>query len=294
MTVTHTDFEAGGPPIANVDMAAAWDGPEGDHWTEHADRYEGTGERFGAALLDAVSVGAEATILDVGCGTGKLTLDLARMSPLRSVLGIDLSSKMLELARSRAAHEGLANVEFERGDVQVHPFPTAAFDQVVSSFGSMFFADPVAAFANLARATRPAGELAMLVWRDLEHNEWLTVLRGALALGRGLPRPPAGAPGPFAFAEPEHTQRVLTEAGLRDFSCDEVTEPLRLGADVDDAFAFVSTFGITKGLTQDLDDRDKAAALDRLKSRLTDHETNDGVLFGASAWLIRAKVPATS
>lgn len=294
MSQSSTERQAGSTEIANLDMAAAWDGPEGDHWTDNADRYEGIGERYGTALVESVSVGERASILDVGCGTGKLTLDLARGEPSRSVLGIDLSTRMLELARSRAAEQGLSNVGFERGDAQVHPFPSGAFDQVVSSFGSMFFADPGAAFANLARATRPGGRLAMLAWRDLEHNEWLTALREALAVGRDLPRPPAGAPGPFAFAEPSHTYRVLSGSGFSDVSCDEICEPLWLGKDADDAFAFVSTFGITKGLTQDLDDHRRGVALDQLKSVLTEHETHDGVLAGASAWLITATVPATS
>jgi hypothetical protein len=108
-------------------------------------------------------------------------------------------------------------------------------------------------------------------------------------VGRALPTPSVGAPGPFGLADPSFTQRVLTDAGFVDVTLDEVTEPIRLGDNADDAYSFVATFGITRGLTQDLDDARKAAALDALHATLVEHETDDGVLFGGSAWLVRAR-----
>lgn len=111
----------------------------------------------------------------------------------------------------------------------------------------------------------------------------------ALSVGRALPTPSVGAPGPFGLADPSFTQRVLTDAGFVDVTLDEVTEPIRLGDNADDAYSFVATFGITRGLTQDLDDARKAAALDALHATLVEHETDDGVLFGGSAWLVRAR-----
>lgn len=275
--------------IANVDMAAAWDGAEGQHWAAHADRYEATAVGYWQALLAAVPIARDAAILDVGCGTGRSSRDLARLARSGSVVGVDLSAKMLEHARGKASAEGLSNVRFEQADVQVHSFADDVFDLAVSVFGAMFFADPVAAFANIARALRPRGGLALLAWKPLEHNEWVAALRDALALGRALPTPPAGAPGPFGLADPTLTQRVLTDAGFVDVSFDEVAEPIRFGEDADDAFSFVSTFGITRGLTQDLDEARKAAALDALHATLVEHETDDGVLFGGSAWFIRAR-----
>lgn len=294
MSQTSTDTATGSPDLANVDMAAAWDGPEGDHWTENAERYEATSERYGQVLLDAITFAGDEDILDVGCGTGRSTRDAARRSPQGTTLGIDLSSRMLAHARQVAQVEGLTNVRFEHGDAQVYPFDRGAFDVAISLFGSMFFNDPVAAFANIRGALRSRGQLALLAWRDLASNEWVAAIRGALAMGRDLPMPPAGAPGPFAFADPARLEGLLQEAGYRDVNVYQVDESLRFGKDAADAFSFVSTFGITKGLTHDLDDPTKAAALDALRAVLTEHDTGDGVLFGASAWLITAKVaPST-
>lgn len=277
--------------IANVEMAAAWDGAEGQQWAANADRYEATAAGYWRSLLAAVPVDRDATILDIGCGTGRSTRDLARRAPSGSVLGVDLSTQMLAHARARAGAEGLSNVRFEQADAQVHPFGDDTFDLVVSVFGAMFFADPVAAFTNVARALHPGGDLALLAWKPLEQNEWVVAVRDALSLGRPLPAPAAGVPGPFGLADRSFTERVLTEAGFVQISFDEVVEPIRFGDDPDDAFSFVSTLGITRGLTQELDDVRKAAALDALHATLVEHGTDAGVLFGGSAWLIRARAP---
>lgn len=275
--------------IANVEMAAAWDGAEGDHWAAHADRYEAAAPGYWEALLRAVSIRPDHAIVDIGCGTGRSTRDLARRVPSGSVLGVDLSAKMLERARIVADAEGLANTTFEQADAQIHPFAEAAFDHAVSSFGAMFFADPVAAFANIRRSLRPGGGLALLAWRDLVDNEWVAGIRSALSLGRTLPIPAVGAPGPFALADRNHTAEVLSQAGFVAVRLDRVDEPIRLGDDADDAFSFVSTFGITRGLTHDLDDAGRAAALKSLHASLVAHDTGDGVLFGGSAWLVTAQ-----
>lgn len=275
--------------IANVEMAAAWDGAEGDHWAANADRYEATAPGYWHALLRAVPIRPAQTILDIGCGTGRSTRELARMTPSGSVVGVDLSAKMLARARSFAEAEGLANATFEQVDAQVHPFPEAAFDLAVSVFGAMFFTDPVVAFANIRRSLRPAGGLALLAWRSLADNEWVAAIREALSLGRTLPTPAAGAPGPFSLADPDNTVRVLSEAGFVDVRVDAVEEPIRFGDDADDAFSFVSTFGITRGLTHDLDDDGRAAAFEALHASLVAHDTGAGVLFSGSAWLVTAE-----
>ncbi len=280
--------------IANVEMAAAWDGPEGEHWAQHAERYERSSWRQWARFVEAVPIERDDVVLDIGCGTGKSTCDAGRLAVSGTALGVDLSARMLERARAAARAEGLTNVRFEQADAQVHRFPDGAFDVAISSFGAMFFADPVAAFANIARALRPEGRLALLAWRELARNEWLTVIRGALAVGRELPEPPAGAPGPFGLSAADHVRRTLGAAGFVDVQLEEVGEPVEVGADAEEAFAFVGTFGITKGLTQDLDEDSRARAFDALRRTIRDYETEHGVLFGSSAWLITARVPGRS
>lgn len=277
--------------IANVEMAEAWNGAEGEHWSEHADRYERVGHRHWQRFLQSVPLAGTDHVLDVGCGSGGSSRDVARIASSGSVLGVDLSSPMLELARRRAQDEGLVNLRFEQGDAQVHPLDPAAFDLAISRFGVMFFSDPVAAFANIGRALRPGARLAVMAWRELAHNEWLRALRGALAAGRALPEPPPRTPGMFGLADPDHVGSVLGEAGFFGIELEEVAEPVNAGSDADDAFAFLGTLGIVKGLTEDLDDQTRAGALDSLYALVQSHETDQGVLIDSSAWLITATRP---
>lgn len=294
MSQSSTKASSGKADIANVDMAAAWDGLEGDHWTDNADRYEATSDEYGRLLIQGAAIAMTDDVLDIGCGTGRSTRQAARTAPEGTTLGVDLSGRMLDYARKVAAAEGLTNVRFEQADAQVHPLPPHSFDVVISLFGSMFFSDPVAAFANIARAVRPEGRLALLAWRDLPRNEWVAAIRTALTAGRDLPLPPPGVPGPFAFSDAAHPRAVLEEAGFTDITVEQADASIYYGKNAEDAFSFVATFGITRGLTQDLDDRRKTEALEALRQLLAAHDTAAGVSFGASAWLIRAKLAATS
>lgn len=273
---------------ANAEMVALWDGPEGDHWADNAERYEATNASYERTLLSTLGLGPRSAVLDIGCGTGVLSIEAGRIASEGSVLGVDLSSRMLARARSVAAAEGLDHVHFEQADAQAHPFDESAYDVATSSFGGMFFGDPVAAFANIGRALRPGGSLAMLAWRDLTENDWLVELRGALAAGRDLPTPPPGVPGPFSFADPEIARARLETAGYRDVRFSALDEPMCFGRDADDAYSFLSTFGITRGLTHDLDEDSRAASLAAMRKLVEAHETPDGVLLSSAAWLIEA------
>ena len=275
--------------VVNVEQAAAWNGHEGEHWTENADRFDRAGRRHWQRFLDAGLISSGDAVLDVGCGTGKSTRDAARLANRGSVLGVDLSGSMLAYAREHSTAEGLANVEYVQGDAQIYPFDENAFDIAISSFGAMFFSDPVAAFTNIGNAVRPGGRLALLAWRELARNEWLMAIRDALAVGRQLPMPPPEAPTPFALADPERVRGILAAAGYEEVGFEPIDEPIEFGRDVDDAFAFMRTLGIVEGLTQDLDDAGRANALAELHKTVVAHANADGVLFGTSVWLIAAR-----
>ncbi|HVE64448.1 MAG TPA: methyltransferase domain-containing protein [Mycobacteriales bacterium] len=275
--------------IANTEMAAAWDGAEGEHWAANAAHYERTADRLWAKFLAEVRVQPKDEVLDIGCGTGASTRSVARLAADGRVVGIDLSAPMLAHARDAAQGEGTDNVEFEQGDAQVHPFPTEAFDLAISSHGAMFFNDPVAAFTNIRSALRPGGRLALTAWRPLRENEWLVAIRTALAAGRDLPEPPPGMPGPFGLADADHVRRVLGGAGFTDVRVEPVDEPMVFGRDTDDAYAFMCTMGIVRGLSHDLDDEARTQSLADLRATIEQHATPDGVLFDSAAWLITAR-----
>lgn len=275
--------------IANTEMAAAWDGAEGAEWARDWERYDRAVAGHHARLMAAAAIEPADRVLDVGCGNGETSRAAARLAGAGSVLGVDLSSSMLERARALAGAEGLTNVAFEHADAQVHPFTPGAFDVVVSRFGTMFFADPLAAFTNLARATRPGGRIVMVAWQTLAANEWLREIRAALAAGRSLPTPPTGLPGPFAQADPDQVRGILSGAGFVDIALQPVEEPFWIGSGTDDAFAFMSTGGLARGMLQDLDEPARRRALDTLRATLDSHAGAGGVVLGSAAWLISAR-----
>jgi len=277
--------------MANEAMTEAWDGEEGDHWAEYADRYDLASSRVMAAYVPAIGASPVDQVLDVGCGAGGFALRVAALCPQGSVLGVDLSSKMLDVAAKRAAARGLSNVSFEQLDAQTHPFAPATFDLVVSSFGCMFFDDLVAAFTNIAAALKPGGRLSIIAWRPITENIWLMGIRNSLAMGRDLPLPPLEAPTPFALSSPDRTRSVLEAAGLTEVASTPVDEPMVLGSHLDDAYEFFKEAGLAKGLSQDLDDGQRKEGFAKLRQFLADHETPEGVLVGSAAWIISATKP---
>jgi len=178
-----------------------------------------------------------------------------------------------------------------QGDAQVHDFGRDVFDVAISRFGAMFFADPTVAFRNIAQGQRPGGRFALLAWRSLAHNEWISVIRSALAAGRTLPEPPPAAPGPFGFANPVDVKRWLDAAGYTGVELCPLAEPITLGSDVEDAFAYVCGLGLARGLMAGLDAPEAARTLVGLRDRLSSYVTPDGVLLGSAAWLITGRLP---
>ena len=273
---------------ANEAMRQAWDGPEGAQWSELAEGFERASVEHRAVLLSAAALAPGEDVLDLGCGNGALTLQAgAAVAPGRAV-GIDLSSAMLANGRARATAAGQSNVSFVHADAQVYAFDPASFDVVVSNAGAMFFDDQNAAFTNLRTALKPGGRIVLLVWQVLGNNEWLNELRRALSMGRDLPSPPVGAPGPFGLADPDHTRELLVRTGYSNINIEDVRPPMRLGDDVESAYAFVSRMGNTRGLLDDLDPDDRIAALNNLRTVLAEHATPQGVVLGTASWLVTA------
>ncbi len=148
----------------------------------------------------------------------------------------------------------------------------------------MFFTDPVAAFANIARSLCPGAPFVQLVWQPAERQEWTTAIRTALAPGRSRP---AGGPDAFSLCEPDTVQIVLTAAGFTDIDLIPLHEAIYYGPDAaaarDNVLALTS---VTAMLPEAPVER--ARALGRLDAQLREHQTNDGVWFDSHAWLVTA------
>jgi len=271
--------------IANTEQAAAWNGAEGLHWAEHQEDYDAVNSPFDEPLLTSAAIAGGDRVLDVGCGNGQLTRLAARLAGSGGAVGVDLSEPMLHRARESAVREGVANVEFVRGDAQVHPFPSASFDVAVSRFGVMFFGDPVAAFANVRRALRPGGRLAFLSLQPAERNEVATVMAGA-ARRCGLSGEPAARAGAYALSDPEQVRTVLDRAGFHGARVAGVEAAQRWGRDAGEAARFLAGWGPVRALLADAASAD--AAREALVAEFRAHEDPDGVRLRGAAWLVTA------
>lgn len=271
---------------ANTEQARAWNGAEGEYWAAQSERFDRAVAAYHQDFLSAAGIASTDRVLDIGCGTGQTTRDAAQIATGGSALGVDLSAQMIDLARRLADERDISNASFEQADAQIHPFTAESFDVAISRTGTMFFGDPQAAFTNIARAIRPCGRLVMLVWQGPEHNEWIRELSAALAAGRDLPPPPAGAPGPFSLADPGRAEALLAAAGFSDVRLDGAQMPMWFGAGAGDARRFV--LGLLGWMLDGLDDTGRAHALGGLQATLAAHDTGDGVLYGSAAWTIQA------
>ncbi|MBX4957508.1 class I SAM-dependent methyltransferase [Rhizobium lentis] len=250
-----------------------------------ADFYDAELARHNGHLRDVADVGAADRVLDIGCGAGQTTREAARAAPQGKAVGVDTSAELLEIARRRSVAEGLGNVTFELGDAQVHAFPAAGFDLCISRFGVMFFADPAAAFANVARAMRPGARLVWMVWQSREHNEWSEAIRQALAAPAAVS---ADAPDPFSLGDQAIATALLGAAGFTSIDFIDVREPVFYGPDVDTALgALAGLYLVKDALAHVGEPREKP--LQRLRDLLEVHMTAKGVFFDSRAWIITAR-----
>lgn len=286
----HGDEEDPRLTEVNVEQRKRWGATEGNHWVDWADRFDRMLAPYSEAVIRAASPEPGEAALDVGCGNGALSLDLAaRVGPTGSVTGVDLSPPMLSLARRRAGERSLGNVRFIEEDAQIGDLGEEQFDLITSRFGVMFFDDPVAAFTNLRRAAKPDARLVFACWQPVMHNQWFAIASETL-MQFAPPPPPAapGTPGPFAFSEPEFTRGVLEEAGWADVELTGFETSQWLGSNVQEVVEFLQPTEVAKSFLVDADDETVTKAWEAVAEKLEPHVTDDGVLLKGRVWLVSA------
>jgi ubiquinone/menaquinone biosynthesis C-methylase UbiE len=249
----------------------------------------------GLAALARCPIETGDRVLDIGCGCGERTLDLAkRVGRPGLAVGVDGCRRFLEVARSDADLAQLPNVAFIEGDAEVCVLPTG-LRLVFSQFGTMFFANPVQAMRNVASSLMKGGRLAMVVWRSVEHNPFVGVPKAIAS--RVLPPVPEGAPtcgpGPFSMADPDTVESILSAAGFTDVSLKVIDQPLFLGRTISDAVACQLALGPAGELMRHAGAEGEARqqALEAELSRaLEPHLQTDGVWMPSSSWFVSARI----
>lgn len=277
----------------NADQIAYWNGEAGQRWTDRQSVQDVVLAPVTEQLIARIAAQPGQRILDVGCGTGAIAIELARrVAPSGRVLGIDISTPMLERARQLTPKELPA--DYALADATVHPFEAGSFDLLVSRFGVMFFADPVLSFRNLRTALRPDGRLVFACWRGPRENGWM--MAPLMAVYKHVPKlPPQGPddPGPFAFADEARVTRILGEAGFADVAMEacplsfDVAAGRGLEAAVQSALEIGPAHRALEGQPPEV----VAAATQSIREALTPFARGPSVWLPGAMWIVTARAP---
>lgn len=201
--------------LANAEQAEFWS-TLAPSWLELEDQLERISALPGRMAMDRLSLGSGQRVVDLGCGGGRTTMEIAaRVGPDGYAVGVDISDEMLAAARRHSQEQGVTNIDFVHADVQVHDLGRQRFDAAYSRFGIMFFADPHAAFSNLRGALCSGGSLSFVCWQSVFDNEWMLVPgMAAMSVLGPLPMPEPDAPGPFSLGDPDRIRTILRDAGF--------------------------------------------------------------------------------
>ncbi|VAW00347.1 SAM-dependent methyltransferase [hydrothermal vent metagenome] len=275
----------------NKDQAEYWGAAQ--KWIDFQDSLDATLQPVLAGTLEAAGLKPGEAVLDIGCGTGMSAMTAAGLvGPKGRVFGADISELLLGRAKERAAERGLSNVAFECTDAQVHGFEAGGYDAVISRFGVMFFADPVAAFGNIARAVRPGGRLAFMAWADLADNPWFEIPRKAAVARLGeMPDVEQKGPNPMAFADRAYVCDLLDRAGWQDISVSEVQVDLSPPGGPEGAAELSCRVGMAARILQAKDGSDAdARAIEAVTAKaLEPYDTPDGIRIPAMLNLCTAR-----
>jgi SAM-dependent methyltransferase len=271
----------------NEEQIAYWNGAVGEVWAAMQVQLDTQLAPLGRAALGALMLRAGERVIDVGCGAGQTTIELReRVGSGGQAVGVDVSEPLLALARSRAP-----DATFVAADAQTYAFEAGRFDAVYSRFGVMFFADPVAAFANLVQALRPGGRLAFVCWRRLEDNPIMTVPLAA-AVAAGAPAPVSGppdAPGPFAFADRQRVVGILEAAGFTEVAHAAHDEAVG-GNDLEAALALALHVGPLARMLRDAPAH-REAAVTAVRAALAAYVVDGRMMMPSATWIVTATRP---
>ncbi len=274
----------------NAAQIEFWNGAGGERFARHQEMLDRSFAKITDAVMAFAAPQTDERVLDIGCGCGATTFRLReKVGPNGAAAGVDVSRVMLNIAQARAGASN-ADIAFVEDDAATHDFQPV-FDLVFSRFGVMFFADPVAAFANIRAALTRSGRLVFVCWRTLEENFWASVPFAAARpfLPPIEPIDPI-APGPFAFADGDRLHRILSAAGFNTIEIEKLDSAMSIGTTPEEAAGEAMAIGPTYRYSADLDEalRDNIRAA--IAKALVKYQTSEGVALPAACWLVRAQV----
>jgi ubiquinone/menaquinone biosynthesis C-methylase UbiE len=243
---------------------------------------------------------AGARVLDVGCGFGDTTRQIAaQVGAGGEAIGVDCADNFIVVAAAESKARGVRG-SFFVADVEVDNL-RGPYDQVFSRFGTMFFNLPGAALRNLRRALRPGGILTMIVWRRREDNPWvhkaeLKVRELVPVVGHDETAAVHCGPGPFSMAGPDLVSDLLRTAGFVRIGFERYDTDICIGRSIDDAIEFAMALGPAgeiMRLAGAAGDSRRPQVMAALRDTLAPQLRADGVWCGSSTWFVTAVNPGS-
>lgn len=269
---------------------AEWQADVGRTWAE---AYRLTDRMFAGLtqhLLETLAPLPGNSVLDIGCGAGELSLALARARPQAQITGVDISADLIAAARQRAG--GRQQLSFIEADAASWQSPQTAPDLLVSRHGVMFFADPVAAFANLRANAAPGAHLVFSCFRSPRENPWASELTAMLPANAAAAPPDPDAPGPFAFARQDRVQAILAGAGWNHITLEAFDFAYIAGQGDDpiaDAASVFSRIGPAAQALRQLPEAERSRLQVQIDAWLQAHRSGNLVAFPAATWIVLAR-----
>ena len=277
----------------NKNQKDFWSGKGGDIWVERQNAMDTMLSPLGEAALNKLNFNEEKNVLDIGCGCGHTTLNIAkRIGPSGNVTGLDISEPMLKRAKESAVEMSITNTSFKCVDVQTEDLGDQIYSAAFSRFGVMFFEDSIAAFKNINKSLISGGYLSFVCWQSPAVNPWQSLFIQEVKKFLDLPSPPPRSPGPFAFMESEYVSSILKESKFQDITIEghEAEVNMFSGRSLSDSVKdYISINPVVTQMLKESSENQIAEIVNSGIEAFSPYYSEKGLIFPSATWLVTAR-----
>lgn len=277
----------------NKNQKDFWSGKGGDIWVERQNAMDTMLSPLGEAALNKLNFNEEENVLDIGCGCGHTTLNIAkRIGPSGNVTGLDISEPMLKRAKESAVEMSITNTSFKCVDVQTEDLGDQIYSAAFSRFGVMFFEDSIAAFKNINKSLISGGYLSFVCWQSPAVNPWQSLFIQEVKKYLDLPSPPPRSPGPFAFMESEYVSSILEESKFQDITIEghEAEVNMFSGRSLSDSVKdYISINPVVTQMLKESSENQIAEIVNSGIEAFSPYYSEKGLIFPSATWLVTAR-----